>query len=127
MAYTSYISAKIIDFFFSAAAVTRPTSWTAALYNGHPDSAGVESTDTNYVAQSVTFTTGDADTNGRSEATNAAVITFPAVAASDTVTHVVVKDQGGNFIAALALATTRELAAGEVFSIPAGEMVIRGE
>lgn len=127
MAYTSHISQQIISFFFSSATVTRPTSWTATLYNGHPDAAGAESTDANYTAQAVTFSVGDTDTNGRSEAQNVAEIVFPAVAASDTVTHVVVKDQGGNFVAALELASPRTLAAGEVFSIPVGDMVIKGE
>lgn len=127
MAYTTHISQQLITYFFSATAVTRPTSWTATLYNGHPDSGGVESTDANYAAQVVSFNIGDTDANGRTEAKNASTITFPAVAAADTVTHVVIKDQASNPVAALALAATRSLAAGEVFSIPAGEMVIRGE
>lgn len=127
MAYTTHISQQIITYFFGSAAITRPTSWTAALYNGHPDAAGVESTDANYVAQAVTFTIGDTDANGRTEAKNAALITYPAVAAADTVTHVVIKDQAANLVAALELAAPRSLAAGEVFSIPAGEMVIKGE
>jgi len=98
-----------------------------ALFNGDPEASGVELTDANYVRQSVTFAVADADSNDRSEATNVAAVTFPDMAAAATVAYVVIFDQSANQLSALALNVARDLEIGDVFSIPLGELIIRGE
>jgi len=127
MAYTPYVSELILDFLFTATVATRPTAWNVALFTGDPEASGVELTDANYVRQSVTFAVADADSNDRSEATTVAGVTFPAMDAAATVAYVVILDQSGNQLAALALNVPRNLETGNVFSIPAGELIIRGE
>ena len=87
----------------------------------------MELTDANYVRQSVTFTVADADSNGRSEAKNVAAVTFPDMAAAATVAYVVIFDQSGNQLSALPLNVARDLEIGDVFSVPVGELIIRGE
>ena len=127
MAYTPYVSQLLLEYLFTATAVTRPTSWTVALYTADPEGAGVELTDANYVAQAATFSVADADANSRFEASNVAEVQYPAMAAAATVAYAVVKDQAGSQLAALALNVPRNLEAGDVFSIPVGELVIKGE
>ena len=127
MAYTPYVSELILDFLFTATVATRPTAWNAALFTGDPEASGVELTDANYVRQSVTFAVADADANDRSEATNVAAVTFPDLAAAATVAYVVIFDQSGNQLSALSLNVSRNLSTGDVFSVPVGELIIRGE
>ena len=127
MAYTSYVSQLLLTHLFTTTAVTRPNAWTVALFTGNPEVAGVELTDANYVRQSVTFAVADADANSRSEATNVAAVTFPDLAAAATVAYVVIFDQSGNQLSSLALNVARNLEIGDVFSIPANELIIRGE
>lgn len=127
MAYTTYVSQLLMNYAFTATAVTRPTAWSVALFTGNPESGGTEVVDANYAAQSVAFSVADADSNGRSEASNDAVVTFPAMNAAATVAYLVVLDQGSNQLASLPLNVSRNLEAGDVFSIPAGELVIKGE
>ena len=127
MAYTPYVSELILDFLFTATVATRPTAWNVALFNGDPETSGVELTDANYVRQSVTFTVADADANDRSEAKNVAAVTFPDMAAAATVAYVVIFDQSANQLSALALNVARDLEIGDVFSVPVGELIIRGE
>jgi len=127
MAYTPYVSELILDFLFTATFATRPTAWNVALFDGDPEVTGAELTDANYVRQSVTFTVADADSNGRSEAKNVAAVTFPDMAAAATVAYVVIFDQSANQLSALALNVARDLEIGDVFSVPVGELIIRGE
>lgn len=127
MAYTPFVSKLILDFLFTATVAPRPTAWTVALFNGNPETSGVELTDANYVRQSVTFAVADADANARSEATNVAAVTFPDMAAPATVAYAVIFNQSGNQLSALALNVPRNLEAGDVFSVPVGELIIRGE
>jgi len=127
MAYTPYVSELILDFLFTATVATRPTAWNVALFTGDPEVTGAELTDANYVRQSVTFAVADADANSRSEATNVAAVTFPDLAAAATVAYVVIFDQSGNQLSSLALNVARNLEIGDVFSIPANELIIRGE
>ena len=127
MAYTPYVSELILDFLFTATVATRPTAWNVALFDGDPEVTGAELTDANYVRQSVTFAVADADANSRSEATNVAAVTFPDLAAAATVAYVVIFDQSGNQLSSLALNVARNLEIGDVFSIPANELIIRGE
>jgi len=127
MAYTPYVSELILDFLFTTTTAGRPTSWDVALFDADPEAAGAELADANYVRQSVTFAVADADSNGRSEATNVAAVTFPDLAAAATVAYVVIFDQLGNQLASLALNVARDLGIGDVFSVPVGELIIRGE
>lgn len=127
MAYTPYTSELVLSHLFSATAVTRPTAWEVGLFDGDPEAGGVELTDASYVRQSVTFTVADSDSNGRFEAANDAVVTFPGLAAPASVAYVVVFDQLANQLTSLPLNIPRSLEAGDVFSIPAGELVIKGE
>ena len=128
MAYSAHSSDQLLKWIFTATAVTRPTAWTAHLYDGDPEASGAELTDSAYVAQSVAFTVADADMNNRSEASNDAAIAFPAIAdAAVTAAFVVVKDGAGNILARVALTPARALDVGNILSFPAGGLVIKGE
>ena len=123
MSYSAYSSELVLNYLFTNTAVTRPTAWNVALY----DATDTELTDANYARQSTTFTTADADANNRSEATNSADITYPAMDAAATVRYIGILDQSANVIAKIQLASDRSLSAGDVFSIPTGELEILGE
>jgi len=127
MAYTSYVSQLLLTHLFTTTAVTRPNAWTVALFTGNPEVAGGELTDANYMRQAVTFNVADGDGNDRFEATNVAAVTFPDLAATATVAYVAVVDQTGAPLVLLPLNAPRDLEVGDVFSIPANELIIRGE
>lgn len=98
------------------------------LYDGDPEAAGVEFTDSAYASQAVAFTLADADANSRSEVTNDAAITFPALAdAAATARFIIIKDQAANIVARVELTPERALGIGEIFSIPTGGFEIKGE
>jgi len=128
MAYSTYSSETLLKWLFTTDTVSRPTAWTVRLYDGDPENGGSELTDTDYVAQTATFTVADSDSNGRSEATNDAAVVFPAITdATVTVEYVVITDENDNILAQLQLDPARQLDVGNILSFPAGGIVIKGE
>ena len=128
MSYSAFSSEQVLKWLLTTNAVTRPTGWTAHLYEGDPEASGVELADSAYASQAVTFVVADADANSRSEATNDSAVAFPAIADAEvTVTHVVVKDNAANILSRIPLLPARTLAVGNILSFPAGGLTILGE
>jgi hypothetical protein len=87
--------AMVLDWAFTTTAVTRPTSWTVALYTTTPtdSSAGTEVTGGAYARQAVSFTrSGTSPT----QVANSAQIEFPTATANwGTVAGAAVFDNNG--------------------------------
>ena len=129
MSVTTYSSEQIIKALFTANALTRPSNWYVALFTGDPGADGTvnEAADANYARQSATFTASQSGDFW--QAVSDAAVTFAAADSAYTVTYIGIfdADSGGNFIASLPLPLARDVPAGGVFNIPAGELVINGE
>lgn len=121
MSFSNTYETNVLTWAFTASAVTRPTSWTVALYTVAPGEAGggTEVTGGSYARTAVTFSvTGDT-------ATNTANVEFPtATAGWGTVVAVGVFDNASALVAYANLATSRTIASGDVFRIPAGDLDI---
>jgi len=130
MSTSVYSSEQLLKWLFTTAAMgTRPTAWYVALHTGDPSADGStnELTDANYARQSVGFTAAQGTTLW--EVTNDADVVFPAAGAAYTAGHVTVWDSqtGGNMLARMELPLARSISPGGVFTVPAGELVIKGE
>lgn len=126
MSFSDTFENRVLNWVFTASAVTRPTTWYVALFTAAPGETGggteVSTTSTGYARQAISFTvTGDT-------ATNSAVIEFPAATASwGTVTSAAIFDAstGGNLIAyASALTASRTINTGDVFRFPASSVTV---
>ena len=123
MAFTEYLENKLLAHTFSNTAYTSPSTVYVALYTVAPtdSTSGTEVTGGAYVRQSASFTTtGNATTN-------AGAIEYPtATAGYGTVVAVAVLDasSGGNMLAFASLSTSKTIATGDVFRIPAGDLDI---
>lgn len=123
-------SEQLIKLLFTTATLpTRPATWEAALFTGNPglDGASNECADANYARQSVAFTASQPSAGQLWQVDNDADVTFPAFAAGQTITHVGVFSGAGVALAVFELPLSRTLPAAGVLSIPAGELVIKGE
>lgn len=120
MSFTDTYETNILTWAFTATAVTRPTSWTMALYTAAPTDTGggteISTSGTGYARQSVSFTvTGDTGSN-------TSVVEFPAATASwGTIVAAGIFDNSGNLVTYASLTTSRTIATGDIFRIPAGE------
>lgn len=123
MAFTDYLENKLLAHTFSNTAYTSPSTVYVALYTVAPtdSTSGTEVTGGAYARQSASFTTtGNATTN-------AGAIEYPtATAGYGTVVAVAVLDasSGGNMLAFASLSTSKTIATGDVFRIPAGDLDI---
>lgn len=123
MAFTDYLENKLLAHTFSNTAYTSPSTVYVALYTVAPtdSTTGTEVTGGAYARQSASFTTTASAT------TNAAAIEYPtATAGYGTVVAVAVLDasSGGNMLAFASLDTSKTIATGDVFRIPAGDLDI---
>jgi hypothetical protein len=123
MAFTDYLENKLLAHTFSNTAYTSPSTVYVALYTVAPtdSTTGTEVTGGAYARQSASFTTTASAT------TNASAIEYPtATAGYGTVVAVAVLDasSGGNMLAFASLDTSKTIATGDVFRIPAGDLDI---
>ena len=123
MAFTDYLENKLLAHTFSNTAYTSPSTVYVALYTVAPtdSTSGTEVTGGAYARQSASFTTTASAT------TNASAIEYPtATAGYGTVVAVAVLDasSGGNMLAFASLDTSKTIATGDVFRIPAGDLDI---
>ena len=123
MSFSNEFETRVLNYVFTTSSVTRPTTWRVALYTSAPSDTGggTEVSGGGYARQAVTFSvSGDTASN------TAALEYATATAAYGTVSHVGVFDAatGGNLIAYAALATSKAIATGDVFRIPAGDLDI---
>ena len=121
MSFSNIYETRVLEWAFTTGAVTRPTSWTVALYTVAPGEAGggTEVTGGSYARTAVTFSvTGDL-------ATNSAAVEFPTATASwGTVVALAVFDNSSNMVAYATLTANRTIGSGDVFRIPTGDLDI---
>lgn len=121
MSFSNTFETRVLQFVFTAGAVTRPSAWYLGLFTTAPSEAGggTEISGGSYARQTVAFSvTGDT-------ASNSASIEFPEATASwGTITHVAVFDavSGGNQIAYAALTASKAIDSGDILRIPAGDL-----
>lgn len=121
MSFSNTYETNVLTWALTTSAVTRPTSWTVALYTVAPGEAGggTEVTGGSYARTAVTFSvTGDT-------ASNTAAVEFPTATASwGTVVAAAVFDNSSNMVAYGNLTASRTIGSGDVFRIPAGDLDI---
>ena len=122
-AFSNYLENKILLHVLDNDSYTSPTTVYLGLHTADPTDAGTgtEVSGGSYARQSVAFTV----TNN--EATNTSAIEFPTATGSwGTVGWVGVWDDvsGGNLLFHGQLATSKTIASGDVFRVPAGDLDI---
>ncbi len=123
MSFSNTFETHVLNYVFTATSVSRPTAWYLALFTTNPaeDASGseVSTSGTAYARQSAAFTVSG------NLATTSGAIEFPEATGSGfgTVTHVAIFDAStsGNMIAYSALSSSKAIAAGDVFRVPAGD------
>jgi len=125
MSFSNFLETEILDHVFGGSAYTAPATLYLALFTSNPDedASGTEvsTSGTAYARQTIAFTTSGNTTS------NTAAVEFPTATASfGTVSHVGVMDAstGGNLLAYAALSSSKDIATGDVFRVPAGDLDI---
>ena len=123
MAFTDYLEEKLLAHTFSNTAFTTPGTVYVALYTVAPtdSTTGTEVSGGGYARQSAGFTTSG------NTASNTSAIEYPtATAGYGTVVAVAVLDalSSGNMLAYASLTSSKTIATGDVFRIPAGDLDI---
>ena len=123
---SNYAEDLVLDWLFTAASATRPTTWYVALYTVAPGEGGggTEVSGGSYVRQSVSFTvSGTAPT----QAANSAAVEFPTATASwGTVVAAAIYDAStsGNMLAFANLTTSKAIDSGDVLRFNTGTLVV---
>lgn len=123
MSFTNTFETTVLQWAFTTGAVTRPTAWYVALFTVAPGETGggTEVSGGSYARMAAGLTvSGDT-------ATNAAAIEWAAATASwGTVVAAAIMDAStaGNMLAYGTLTTSKTIATGDVFRIPAGDLDI---
>lgn len=122
-AFSNYLENKVLLHVFGATAYTAPTTLYLALYTVAPDDTGggTEVSGTSYARQTVAFTVVN-DT-----ASNTSAVEFPTAGSSwGTVVAVGIFDAStsGNLLAYGNLTSSKTIASGDVFRVPAGDLDI---
>ncbi len=122
-AFSNYLENKILLHVLDNTAYTSPTTVYLGLHTADPTDAGTgtEVSGGSYARQSVAFTVTD------NAATNDSAIEFPTATGSwGTIGWVAVWDNstGGNMLFHGALTTSKTIASGDVFRVPAGDLDI---
>jgi hypothetical protein len=124
--FTNYAEDLVLDWLFSTASATRPTSWYVALYTVAPGETGggTEVSGGSYARQSATFTiSGTAPT----QAANTAAIEFPTATGSwvsVVAAGVFDASTGGNLLAFADLTAAKTISSGDVLRFDASTLVI---
>lgn len=123
-AFTNYLENKIMAYVFSGTAFSSPSaSLYVGLFTAAPGEGGggTEVSGNGYNRKIVALTTtNDASTNG------AAVEFNTATGSWGTITYIAIFDAvtSGNMLAYAELTTSKTIATGDVFRIPAGDLDI---
>lgn len=123
---TNFAEDLVLDWLFTSAAATRPTSWFVALYTVAPGEAGggTEVSGGSYARQSAAFTvSGTAPTS----AVNTSAIEFPTATGSwGTIVAAGIFDAStaGNLIAFANLTASKTIATGDVLRFNASTLSI---
>lgn len=123
-AFTDYLENKIMAYVFSGTAFSSPSaSLYLGLFTAAPGEGGggTEVSGNGYTRKIVTMTTSG------NASTNSAAVEFDAATGSwGTITYVAVFDAltSGNMLAYGELTTSKTIATGDVFRVPAGDLDI---
>lgn len=123
---TNYAEDLVLDWLFTNASATRPTSWYVGLYTVAPGEGGggTEVSGGSYARTAATFTvSGTAPTT----ASNSAAVEFPEASASwGTVVAAGIFDAStsGNLIAFASLTTSKSIDTGDVLRFNTGALDI---
>ena len=123
---SNYAEDLVLDWLFTTASATRPTSWFVALYTVAPGEGGggTEVSGGSYARQSVTFTvSGTAPT----QAANSTAVEFPTATANwGTVVAAAIFDAStsGNMLAYADLTTSKTIDSGDVLRFNASTLVV---
>jgi hypothetical protein len=126
MAFTNFLEDKVMDHVFGSGSYTKPSNLYLGLFTAAPGEAGggTEVSGGDYARQAIAFTiSGDAPT----QAANTSAVEFPTATASwGEVTHVAVFDAAtsGNMLAYAELTASKTIGDGDVFRVPATNLVI---
>ena len=121
MSFSNTYETNVLTWALTNSAVTRPTAWYVGLFTTDPGEtgSGTEVSGNGYAREAATFTvSGDTGSNS-------ADIEFSAATASwGTITHIAIHDAstGGNIIAYGALTVSKDIGAGDIFRISAGDL-----
>lgn len=123
MSFTNSLETLVLQFAFTAGAVTRPTVWYVGLFTAAPSDTGggTEVAGGGYVRQAVTLSVSG------NLATNGAAVEWPTAGTDwGTITHIAVFDAltGGNMLVYATLTASKTLSTGDVLRIPAGDLDI---
>ena len=121
MSLTNTFETTVLTWLLTASSATRPTSWYIGLFTAIPNEAGggTEVSGNAYVRKAATFTV-----SGNTASNSAAIEWAAATGSWGTVTSIAIFDAvtAGNMIGYAALATSKAIATGDVFRIPAGDL-----
>lgn len=123
---TNYAEDLVLDWLFTNASATRPTSWYVGLYTVAPGEGGggTEVSGGSYARTAATFTvSGTAPTT----ASNSAAVEFPEASASwGTIVAAGIFDAStsGNLIAFASLTTSKSIDTGDVLRFNTGALDI---
>lgn len=124
--FTNYSEDLVLDWLFTTASATRPTSWYVALYTVAPGETGggTEVSGGSYARTAVTFTvSGTAPTT----ASNSSAVEFPTATGSwGTIVAAGIfdADTSGNLLAFANLTTSKTVDSGDVLRFNTGEIDI---
>jgi len=123
MSFSNFLETELLDHVFANNAYTAPSTIYVGLFTSNPDEdgSGTEVSGGSYARQSAAFSVTD------NTATTTGAVEFPTATASwGTITHVGLYDAStsGNLLAYAALDTSKTIASGDVFRIPAGDLDI---
>jgi hypothetical protein len=122
---TNFLEGAVFDYFLlTAAAPTRPSSLTIALYTTAPDpelgTGGVEVSGGAYARQTITFTK-----SGTTQAANTSDVLFPVATASwGTVAAFAIIDNNANLLYTGNFTASKTIATDDQLKIAAGQLII---
>ena len=123
MSFTNHLETEILDHVFGGNAYTAPSTLYLGLYTATPSDTGggTELSGSGYARQAMAMSV-----SGNTASNSAAEEFATATGSWGTVTHVGVFDAStsGNLLAYGALSTSKTIATGDVFRIPAGDLDI---
>ena len=126
MSFSNTTETLVLNFLFTTGTAARPNAWHLALHTANPTDAATTSTEVSSSNTSYARVNIGALTVSGNNATNGSAIDFPTATGSGfgTVTHVGIwsASTGGTMYAHAQLTSTKAIAAGDVFRIPAGEL-----
>lgn len=122
---SNYAEDLVLDWLFTTASATRPTSWYVALYTVAPGEGGggTEVSGGSYARQAATFTVSGTATT----AENSTAIEFPTATGSwGTIVAAGIFDAStsGNLIAFADLTASKTISSGDVLRFNAGTLTI---